>query len=412
MKSLTRLFRTPAARSGLIDVRQLIDQLSDTELLEAADAYFSGLTLESEQCHKPFSNPKDAVNITRHLGLLLEAAELFTGADVMDFGCATGWLTYALANMGCYAVGVDISPAALTLAQGMRSHQFDRGTGSARFAAYDGNRLPLEDESLDCILCFDSFHHIKDQSQTLREFARVLRPGGRVAMVEPGPNHSRTPQSQMEMSRYKVIENDIVMSDVASAASAAGLSRPQMLVQFQKPVSVPLDLFEQWTSSGEMTRLDAAKVLSTLCGQLTDTQVFYMTRGAAVLDSRRPEGLAAELTFVSVVPAGPEGTFALRVRIRNCGESVWIGEAGRIGQVNLGCQLMGPGGVVEALDYARFPLGVDRLLCGEETVMVVQVRLPKTPGCYLRFDLVAEGVAWFEQMGRCQPLDWRPADER
>lgn len=66
--------------------------------------------------------------------------------------------------------------------------------------------------------CLAVFHHVKVQLATLRDLARVLRPWGRIAMVEPGPHHSQTAQSLAEMAQFKVIENDIVMADIAAAA--------------------------------------------------------------------------------------------------------------------------------------------------------------------------------------------------
>jgi ubiquinone/menaquinone biosynthesis C-methylase UbiE len=110
--------------------------------------------------------------------------------------------------------------------------------GAARFCVYEGERLPLDDASVDRVICFDAFHHVRDQAATLQEFARVLRPGGRIAMLEPGPNHSRTPQSQMEMSLYKVIENDVDMQMIMAAAQSAGLNAPNMLVQMPLPMQV------------------------------------------------------------------------------------------------------------------------------------------------------------------------------
>jgi hypothetical protein len=56
----------------MIDVSALMARLTEAELLDAADAYFSGLTIESEQCYKPFSNIADSVYLHRHLSLLLQ----------------------------------------------------------------------------------------------------------------------------------------------------------------------------------------------------------------------------------------------------------------------------------------------------------------------------------------------------
>jgi SAM-dependent methyltransferase len=410
MRSITSFFRRPAVRDeGLIDVKQLIRQLPDAELLKAADGYFSGLNIDSEQCHKPFSNPGDAIHITRHLSLLLEAANLFPGADVLDFGCATGWLTLALAELGSNAVGVDISPSAVALAEQLKARQSDRPGGSSRFLAYDGQRLPLEDETLDRVVCFDAFHHVKDQPHVLREFARVLRPGGRIAMVEPGPNHSRTRQSQMEMTRYKVIENDIVMADIAVAAAHAGLSAPQMLVQFQTPTTVPLELFEQWSAPG-LPGHAMQQLLTRLKSELTNTQCFFIAKGEAAPDSRQAAALAADLQLVSVDLAHDGGNSAeLRFRIRNTGEATWITEPGRAGQVNLGSQLVDRDGSVIDLNHGRYGLGVEKVLPGAVIDLVVNVQRPQMAGAFLRFDLVSELVAWFEQMGRSGLTEWRPA---
>ena len=42
----------------------------------------------------------------------------------------------------------------------------------------------------------------------------VLKPGGMVGLSEPGPHHSKTAQSQMEMRQFKVLENDIIIEDI------------------------------------------------------------------------------------------------------------------------------------------------------------------------------------------------------
>lgn len=51
--------------------------------------------------------------------------------------------------------------------------------------AADCARLPFLEGSLDAVLAFDTLHHLADPHQFLREAARVLRPGGRVLLLEP-----------------------------------------------------------------------------------------------------------------------------------------------------------------------------------------------------------------------------------
>lgn len=408
-KKPTQTLNPEYRQPGKIDVKQLISQLSDVDLLAAADGYFSSLDVNSEQCHKPFSNVADSIHITRHLSLLMQAADVFRGAEVLDFGCATGWLSLGLANLGCRAVGVDISPSALRLAQAYCAERGVRAGGAVRFVAYDGHRLPLEDSSVDRVVCFDAFHHVKDQAGTLIELARVLRPGGRIAMMEPGPFHSQTPQSQAEMSQHKVIENDIVMADIAAAAEKAGLAAPKMLVQMQEPLVVPFDQYQLWSSASGLPKRDADRWLITLQSTLTDAQCFYLIKPGkgTDLDSRRPEGLAADVRLLSATPVpGMVGRYDLNFRIRNTGEATWISQPGALGAVNLGCQLLRPDNTVENRDFLRFPLSVSETAPGLEVELVVRISSVLDTAQSYRFDLVAENTAWFEQLGRCQPVVW------
>lgn len=60
-----------------INVEDLMGQLSDVDLLQAADAYFARLNVGSEQCRNPLSNVADAIHITRNVSLLLQAVDVF-----------------------------------------------------------------------------------------------------------------------------------------------------------------------------------------------------------------------------------------------------------------------------------------------------------------------------------------------
>jgi ubiquinone/menaquinone biosynthesis C-methylase UbiE len=400
----------PAGQTNRIDVKRLIAEMPDAELLEAADAYFAGLTVGSEQCLKPFSNVGDAIHITRNLSLLLQAADLFAGADVVDFGCATGWLTLGLAQMGCNAVGLDISPAAIALADQLRERNVPRLPGAAAFMVYEGQRLPLGNASVDRVLCFDSFHHVKDQGATLAEFARVLRPGGRVVMLEPGPHHSETAKSQDEMTRYKVIENDIVMQTISSLGSAAGLEKPQMLLQLQAPIQMHVDEFVDWSNSLPNQSASAAAVVSQLHRQMTDTQCFFMCKpGGGGVDSRHANALGGALTLASVQPASDGAMMELTFVIANTGEAAWIVEPGRVGQVSLGCQRIDRNGAVLAVDFMRFPFERSGAIAPGETraLTVVVPALSLDQGGY-RFELVSEFVAWFASVNGNQFVDWWP----
>lgn len=420
---LKSLFRTTKAAvqsqrqardPNFIDVKLLAQQLSDAELLQSADAYFARMGLNSEQCRKPWGNPNDAVHQTRHLGLVLEAADLFRGAAVLDFGCATGWLTMGMAQMGCNAIGVDISPNALKLAAGLKAARAPaQGGGTLDFLAYDGHRLPLEDESLDRIVCYDAFHHVRDQAATIREFARVLRRGGRAAFMEPGPNHSKTPQSQAEMARFKVIENDVCMEEIGLHAQAAGFEPPRLLVQFQQPFTVELEDFQAWSRHG-IAKDWAARSMKLLGDQLTNGQCFFMLKGdasEATADSRRATGLAADVQVRRAlrIPAGSGHGIELEVVLSNIGTARWLTVAGS-GQVNLGVQVLDAAGRMVDNNFARLKLPPGPVAPGQQVLVKGTVRMPDQEDFTLRLDPVAELVAWFSGLGQTRPADLRSVD--
>ena len=99
------------------------------------------------------------------------------------------------------------------------------------------------------------------------------------------------------------------------------------------------------------------------------------------------------------VPAG--GTFEVFVRLQNRGDAPWPAavhpEHRR--NVTLGNHWKRRDGTLVALDDARAPLAFD-LAPGEDTGLVIAPTAPDTPGGYfLDFDLVQEGVTWFETQG-------------
>jgi len=394
-----------ASKNQGVDVQQRIAQLSDTELLKAADAYFARFTTDSIQYKKPFSDPAQSPKLAMHLGIMLQAADLFRGARVLDFGCSTGWLTLGLAQMGCDAIGIDVTPSAIRLAERLKATRRVKSDGSMDFHCYDGYRLPLSDESIDRIVCFEAFHHLRDQAAILKEFARVLKQGGRVAFLEPGPEHSQTIESQTEMSQYKVIENNVSLPRIAEIAAQVGLRPPEVLVQFQQPQQLSFAEFEQWSTKGISVKR-AHALLKTLVNQVTDTQCFYLQKGEAQMDSRQLKTLGGELQLLSLVKESVGGSPGLRfaLTLRNNGTGKWLTELVQAGQVRLGVQLLNSDEAVVNLNYARFDLNATPVEISQECVINGVLRLPAKDAYILRFDLVAEHVAWFAQHGRSSPL--------
>jgi 2-polyprenyl-3-methyl-5-hydroxy-6-metoxy-1,4-benzoquinol methylase len=178
-----------------IDVRRLIAELPLEEHARRADASHADVTAEHWSFRKPFAPlAKAGPNLTR-LGAMLEAAELFPGLRVLEFGCGVAWLGRLLAEAGCHVTATDISPTALEAAAAHDARHRPHLAGRLRYLPYDGIRIDLPDAGLDRILCHEAFHHVPDQGGVLADFARLLAPTGRAVFMEPGPRHSSAESS-------------------------------------------------------------------------------------------------------------------------------------------------------------------------------------------------------------------------
>ncbi|MDE0614925.1 MAG: ubiquinone/menaquinone biosynthesis methyltransferase [bacterium] len=109
----------------------------------------------------------------RELGLPAESL-------VFDLACGTGDLCRDLESAGYRAVGFDLSAGMLRAAQKYR----DSGKLSAPMVLGDALCLPVPPESADGITCGFALRNVVDLDGLFAELARVVRPGGRVSLLE------------------------------------------------------------------------------------------------------------------------------------------------------------------------------------------------------------------------------------
>jgi demethylmenaquinone methyltransferase/2-methoxy-6-polyprenyl-1,4-benzoquinol methylase len=98
-------------------------------------------------------------------------------SDVLDVATGTGAVARALLDRGCTVTGIDRSPEMLSVAR-------ERLGGRASFLEARAEALPFEDASFDALTFTYLLRYVERPGDVLRELARVVRPGGTVAMLE------------------------------------------------------------------------------------------------------------------------------------------------------------------------------------------------------------------------------------
>ena len=94
------------------------------------------------------------------------------GGVALDVACGTGRYAEVLAEAGYLVTGVDTSPDMLDIAR----HKVPQ----ASFQLADARKLPVQDRSVDLLTCALALTHLPELTAVITEFARVLRPGGRL----------------------------------------------------------------------------------------------------------------------------------------------------------------------------------------------------------------------------------------
>ena len=105
--------------------------------------------------------------------------EAWSGARVLEAGCGVATDGARFARAGAHYTGLDGSPAAIDLAR----ERFRQQGLEGAFVQGSVTDLPFENESFDLVFSHGVIHHTEGTEQAVREFHRVLRPGGRAIVM-------------------------------------------------------------------------------------------------------------------------------------------------------------------------------------------------------------------------------------
>lgn len=365
---------------ALIDPNELLAQHSAQSLREHSEAYFRQASDWAYLQGKPFMDPTEAATISGHLAGMLSAAQLEADMSVLDFGAGSAWLSRLLCQMNCNVISLDISEHALKIGQELfQNYPPLKGQKSLSAVTFDGLNLPLATNAFERILVMDAFHHVMDFRATLDEFFRILKPGGAVIMVEPGPSHSNTPQSQHEMREFGVPERDIDIIEIDRLAREVGFSPLRSGIYSGAPFFIEVEDFIDEDRFSEVA-------VATTHHFLENHRLIKLTK---LSNSRRTVWNSRSSSEILHTETDEQVT----LEIRNTGESSWFSIPHSLGHIRLGIRLAKDAGITE-IPIEFLPHG-ESLEPGESIQFEVpdEMRQSFSDG---KIDVVAEGLFWFQ----------------
>lgn len=126
--------------------------------------------------------PTGSRYLRRHVDRMAQFARIGPGDRVLEVGCGLGRYTLLLAEMGVAVEGLDLSPSLLD--------QLGASPGAAHIPLHAHDLVDCPPEmhgTFDAVIGFFVLHHVHDLDACMRTAASLVRPGGRVAFLEPNP---------------------------------------------------------------------------------------------------------------------------------------------------------------------------------------------------------------------------------
>jgi SAM-dependent methyltransferase len=199
---------------------------------------------------------------------LLAMAETAPGKRVLDLCCGTGRATGAAQALGARAEGLDISPAMVEAAR----TQFP----AADFDVGDAETIPRDGGIYDAVICSFGVMHVGSSDAMFNEIARVLKPGGRVALSHwIGP-----PDSPLFRIVFGTMQRLADMTSVPPSPPPFALSSEAAMQ----------DALEQ-AGFGEVSMVRLPLVFRASAGKFAEHFRNFAARAAVILDQQPDEVL-------------------------------------------------------------------------------------------------------------------------
>jgi ubiquinone/menaquinone biosynthesis C-methylase UbiE len=158
--------------------------------------------------------------------LVVEFSGVGPDDTALDVACGPGLLACAFARVAKHVTGIDITPAMLDRARALQAEQ---GLTNLTWRQGDVLPLPFPDDSFSMVTSRFAFHHFLDPRSVLREMTRVVRPGGKVVVVDSAPDAAKADAfNAMEKLRDPSHVRAMPLAELRGLFHAAGLQEPRV----------------------------------------------------------------------------------------------------------------------------------------------------------------------------------------
>ena len=143
-----------------------------------------------------------------------ETLKLIEGKRVLDFGCWKGSQTYTIGKLGCEVIGIDSRQSDIDIA-----NDFFK-LPNIKYEVRDIFKNPFEPGYFDCVVFTEVIEHVENPIKFLREFWRILKPGG--YLVLSTPNATSLKNVLFALSYRKKKKREKIIKDIKEEEKQTG----------------------------------------------------------------------------------------------------------------------------------------------------------------------------------------------
>ena len=164
-----------------------------------------------------------------------DAAGQVDGARILDAGCGEGYLSRFFADRGAKVTGIDFSAE---LIEAARNHKLTAEL-PVSFDVGSVDALPYDESTFDLVLCNHVMNDLQDPELAIAEFARVLRPDGRVVIMMLHPCFYNKHAERSDLKNSLIAGTYFQQRPVSQHFEVDGLTSPAARGKPARSTAVP-----------------------------------------------------------------------------------------------------------------------------------------------------------------------------